>query len=625
MHFAVLQRIAQARNQPRGTVFDFLMKRTLLLLAAAALALSLLVAAPALSLRPYRPAAVDFELAPTSAGVHTAASGAVTSAPLRAPKRFNVVGMRWRGSARPDVRVRARSAGGHWSRWGALDPDGDHAPDPGTGEQTRAGVVTAPAWAGQADFIQYRLSRRVPGLRIHFVNSTGTATAADRAKTGVRQFVSRGLIAAARLLPVGGAHAAEARPAMVSRADWGAADCPPRAAPSYGQVRAIFVHHTVTLNDYTPDEAKAAVLGICRYHRNSNGWNDIGYNFLVDKYGTLYEGRAGGVDRAVIGAHTQGFNAQATAVSNIGDYSSVPQTQVALQAMARLIRWKLPLHGQPTAGSVVLTSAGGASNRWSAGTRVTLNRISGHRDGDSTACPGNALYAQLPALRGMVGNVLPSPDANARTSLVASVPAVALVPRPTRMTGTLIAGTGAPVDGAPVEIQSRVNGVWKWVAGTTTNSDGAFSAVVSATKRQVLRARFAGDGTLRSSASSVSVVLARPQVTIAAPLGTMGLNQAFRLRGTIAPTKPRVVIILRRKSGRYYGPPSYIRVYPRRGAFSLRLRLKKTGRYLSYARFIGDSLNVQSNSRTITFLVARHAKPATPPPGSPSGGAVAKR
>ena len=502
------------------------MKRTLLPFAAVALALSLLVCAPAFSLRAYQPKPVDFELAPGSSGARASGSGGVLSAPLRAPKRFNVVGLRWRGHAEPDVRMRVRKAGGRWTPWRTLDAESEHGPDAGTGEHTRGGV-TAPAWAGQADFLQYRLSRRVPGLRIHFVNSTGTATAADRAKTGARRFVSRGLVTAARLLPVGRAHAAEAQPAMVMRDGWGAKDCPPRAAPSYGTVKAMFVHHTVTMNDYTPEEAKSAVLGICRYHRNSNGWNDIGYNFLVDKYGTLYEGRAGGIDRAVLGAHTQGFNGEASAVSNIGDYSSVPQTQVALDAMARLIRWKLPLHGQPTGGTVVLTSAGGASNRWSAGTRVALNRISGHRDGNNTACPGNALYAQLPALRSMVGNVQPSPEAGARTSLVAApASSVAVVPRPAKMTGTLIAGTGAPVSGAAVEIERRVNGLWKPVTVATTNSVGAFSASVSATKRQVLRAHFAGDGTLKSSASKASVVLARPKLALTAPLGTTGVKRA---------------------------------------------------------------------------------------------------
>src|SRR3712207_9515320 len=101
-----------------------------------------------------------------------------------------------------------------------------------------------------------------------------------------------------------------------------------------------FVHHTVTANEYAPEDSREMVLGICRYHRNSNGWDDIGYNFLVDKYGVIYEGRAGGIDKAVMGAQAQGYNSQTTGISNIGKFSDVPQSNEALRAMARLIRWK---------------------------------------------------------------------------------------------------------------------------------------------------------------------------------------------------------------------------------------------------------------------------------------------
>jgi hypothetical protein len=121
------------------------------------------------------------------------------------------------------------------------------------------------------------------------------------------------------------------------------------------------------------------------------------------------------------------------------------------------------------------------------------------------------------------------------------------------------------------------------------------------------------------------VVLARPKLALTAPLGTMGVKRAFRLRGTIAPSKSRVVFVLRKKKGGRYGKPSYIRVKARRGAYSLVLRLKKTGRYRVYSRFVGDDLNVQSNSRAVSFVVAKHAKPVTAPPASPGGGVSARR
>jgi hypothetical protein len=206
---------------------------------ASAIAVALAVAfvaagAPAHS---SRPVPVDFEMA-APAAPHTAGGG-VVSTPLRAPQRFDVVGLRWSGRAQPHVHIRARSAGENWTKWRELPVDGDG----------RRGF-TDPAWAGGARYVQYRLSRPVSGLRLHFVRTLGT-TPTVRAK-------------------------AAGQPAIVPRSGWNADQCKPRSAPQYGQVKLAFVHHTVTLNDYSADESPAIVLAICRYHRNSNGWNDLG-------------------------------------------------------------------------------------------------------------------------------------------------------------------------------------------------------------------------------------------------------------------------------------------------------------------------------------------------------------
>ncbi len=265
--------------------------------------------------------------------------------------------------------------------------------------------MSSPTWVGEADWVQYRSSESLPGLKLRFVNVQGTSTPADRARTAIRKGVNAGLVSIGAAARAATAHAGGPQPAIVPREDWGASKCPPRSAPDYGEVRAAYVHHTVNPNDYTREEAPAVVLAICRYHRNSNGWSDVGYNFLVDRFGTIYEGRAGGIDQPVIGAQAQGYNAQSTGIANLGTFTSVEQTPEALNAMAALIRWKLPIEGAPTAGTTTMSSAGGSTNRFPAGRQVRVQRVIGHRDTGATACPGNALYAQLPELRALVGDL----------------------------------------------------------------------------------------------------------------------------------------------------------------------------------------------------------------------------
>jgi uncharacterized protein with LGFP repeats len=375
------------------------MRRAIIsILLAASLIAAGAVAAPALSTRSYIPEPVDFELAPTGAAAGQAVGGQIVSRPLDPPKRFDIVGVRWsEGDAETDVDVRVRAEGGEWSDWAEATRDPDHAPDPKRDEANDQ-RVSAPVWAGGADEVQYRTSDRLGGVKLEFSNTTGTATATDRAETAVRRAANKGVTGVAGFFS-----ASAAAPSMVSRAEWGGDRyCKPRDTPDTGSVKAVFVHHTAGATGYSRSEVSSMVLGICRYHRDTNRWNDIGYNFLVDKYGRIYEGRDGGVGAAVVGAQAQGWNAQSTGVANLGTFSSSGQTSAGLRAMDRIISWKLDRHGTPRGGSTTLTSAGGSTTRYRAGSRRTFRRISGHRDGNFTECPGSKLYSQLPRLRAAV-------------------------------------------------------------------------------------------------------------------------------------------------------------------------------------------------------------------------------
>src|SRR3954470_10772608 len=294
---------------------------------------------------------------------------------IRPGKRFDLVGLRWDRTARVQGQVRARTTNGRWTRWTPLP----HAHDTVDG--------TDPAFTKTADELQFGLRRPPRQLPPGFVGPLPHA-------------------------PAPRAHASQAGvPAMVVRDGWGAQRVPPRYPPEYGQVQAAFVHHTAGTIDYQPEDSPGIVLGIARYHRDSNGWNDIGYNFLVDRYGTVFEGRAGGIEQAVIGAHAQGFNASSTGIATLGTFTTIPFDAPAMEALAKLIGWKLSLHGIPTTGQVTLISAGGESNRYPSGMPVTFERISGHRDADQTTCPGDALYAQLPELRQKAARYATPPSA----------------------------------------------------------------------------------------------------------------------------------------------------------------------------------------------------------------------
>ncbi|MFD9006283.1 N-acetylmuramoyl-L-alanine amidase [Streptomyces sp. NPDC059582] len=188
------------------------------------------------------------------------------------------------------------------------------------------------------------------------------------------------------------------RPRIVTRRGWGADENLREKGFVYtSKVKAAFVHHTASGNKYKCSQVPSLIRSIYRYHVKSMGWRDIGYNFLVDKCGNIYEGRAGGVTKAVRGAHTLGFNTNSMGIAVLGTFGSTKPSSAAVTAIARLTAWKLGLFGANPNGKTYLTSGGG--NLYRKGKKVRLNVISGHRDGFATECPGRQLYGKLGSAR----------------------------------------------------------------------------------------------------------------------------------------------------------------------------------------------------------------------------------
>jgi N-acetylmuramoyl-L-alanine amidase/FlgD Ig-like domain len=275
--------------------------------------------------------------------------------------RFNMVGVHWQGSG--SVAYRTRRAGGSWTAWRTSDDD----------DRVEAGWHLGNLdWAGSATAIRFRMQGTVTRLRAYYVWSPPERLLARR-------------------LQIAGS------PPIIPRASWNANESIRRAPPAYSDaVHFAVVHHTAGSNDYTAAESAAIVRGIEIYHVEGNGWDDIGYNLLVDKYGQVFEGRYGGVDKPVIGAHAEGFNTGSVGVAVLGDYTTKTLPPAAKTALEQVLAWRLDLaHVDPLSTFQWLS---GGNPRFPKGVPVFMRAIAGHRDTGFTDCPGNALYAELPQI-----------------------------------------------------------------------------------------------------------------------------------------------------------------------------------------------------------------------------------
>ncbi|MFF5899549.1 N-acetylmuramoyl-L-alanine amidase [Streptomyces argenteolus] len=310
-----------------------------------------------------------------------------------------------------DVRVRSESAGTRdTTAAGALpaglrvelvDPGEDPEQPrtegaPATGSATAVPAV-APS-AGTTTAAQPGALPETAGLTLAAAESS--AVNADLAPLGAREIPALGkaeseeqAVVAAGAKPFVGP-----RPRIVTRKGWGADESLRERAFAYtSTVKAAFVHHSATGNNYTCAQAPSVLRSIYRYHVKSSGWRDFGYNFAVDKCGNIYEGRAGGVSKAVLGAHTLGFNTNSMGIAVLGTFSSKNPPAASVTAIAKLTAWKLGLFGRNPKGKVTLVSGG--SGKYKKGAKATLNVISGHRDGFATECPGIRLYKKLGTAR----------------------------------------------------------------------------------------------------------------------------------------------------------------------------------------------------------------------------------
>ena len=371
---------------------------------------------------------------------------------------LKMVAVTWAGTPPDVVEVRTKDDTGRFGDWSSLDTAGaqrDDAPARSTGGGTE------PIWVGDRSAVEVRATR------------AGQSVTDDVSVLRIDPGTSPNDAAIAR-----SARAATA-PTYVTRAQWGAdprlQTWSPEVLPA---VRAVTIHHTAGSNNYTAADSAAIVRGIYAYHSRTQGWGDIGYNALVDRFGTIFEGRAGGMDKAVVAAHAGGFNRGTWGIAMMGNLVSTPPTAAETESVARLAAWKLRTL-DPNA-PVALTSTGGGTSKYAKGRVATVPTLFGHRDVGNTECPGNAGYGTLGTVRARVkvleaGTTTPTTTPARPTT---TTPATTTPARPaTPATGAATTVPGIPTGPGTVPDQRQLWGPGEPYlrAGATAGGRGRYN------------------------------------------------------------------------------------------------------------------------------------------------------
>jgi hypothetical protein len=546
-----------------------------------------------------------------------------TSTPIRAPRAFALAGASWVAPTNASIELRSRPSAGPWSAWApasTLGHDGDAL-------IAARGLYGEPIWTGSAEWVQLRCAQPARGLRLHFIEpgSAPAPSSTDAEAAGALPLL-------APLFDAGGG-----QPPIIARRAWDAGRGS-ASPPGYGAVSLAFVHHTDSPNGYSPEQVPAMIRSIYAFHRYVRGWNDIGYNFLVDAFGRIWEGRAGGADLPVAGAQAGGYNLESTGIAVLGMYAGLLPSAAAEAALTRLLSWKLSLHGVPAVGKVIVEVDPSAAvyTPFSPGQRVRLPRIAGHRDGCTTGCPGNALYSRLPSIRPAVAalsrdirslSIRLAGGRLSAASFLALAGSELLAGAPLSVSGRLTSLSGAPIEAAPVLLQAietdaAGSASAQLLASLTTAVDGSWTSPVPTATNLLIRAVHPGPP---AAVSPLVWAAAAPAVSLELAPGSPPPTSAgvVYLAGTVTPGKPRVAIIAMRSDRSPARSPSSAalsRASSRRRHRSLRpaplhrtvevsndgfycgLRLPR-GSWRVWARSLPDSRNVAGISSPLLLTI----------------------
>jgi uncharacterized protein with LGFP repeats len=330
--------------------------------------------------------------------------GGVTIREVSQTTPFSMVALTGGDLSGTSAQIRARRADGSWGPWHTTEALG-------SGQGSTAGPSgTDPVFVGKTTRVQIAVSRPPDAPRTSPPRGAAPSTGLGYLPASVEQPLAQNISAVlisppqapadTQWTPPTAVVAAGQPPNIISRAQWGADElvrCGNR--PFNEPIRAAVVHHTAEANDYQPQDSPAIVAAIFAYHTQILGWCDIAYNALVDKYGQVFEGRAGALTGPVQGDHTGGFNREAWGVAMIGNFDDVAPTPIQLHTLGRLLGWRLGLDRVDPEGTVTLASAGGPDTNYPVDAPATLPTIFSHRDVGATDCPGTIAYGLMNEIR----------------------------------------------------------------------------------------------------------------------------------------------------------------------------------------------------------------------------------